>query len=94
MGETMYDFENRMTERRWKRQDRSDHLFRLEIARGNRVVFVLYGLGFLLLNSVPVPLPLKEWITGHLSLGFMIIFFVLTEYWQVTGKSGGNRANH
>jgi len=75
----MYEFEQELMSARWERQDRLDHKFRIETLYAHKFVFVTYGLGFLMLNIVPDALPFRDWLTGHISLGAMIFFYVVTQ---------------
>ena len=74
----MYEFEQELMSARWERQDRLDHKFRIETLYAHKFVFVTYGLAFLVLNIVPVALPFRDWLTGHISLAAMMLFYVGT----------------
>jgi len=75
----MYKREQQLMETRWERKDRLDHKFRIEMIFAHKFVFVAYGLAFLILNTVGDVLPYRDWLTGHLSLAAMILFYTITQ---------------
>jgi len=75
----MYEFEQELMQARWERQDRLDHRFRIEMIFANKFVFVAFAVTFLALNTIGDVLPFRDWLSGHLSLGASLVFYVFTQ---------------